>query len=256
MKIQIVIAIAATLAMMVPNAFGQITELQPTPTPTDNKAHLIWNCTKPDPQTQCFTKVLKNGTIYIGNGKPSYVEPTPLPGTDYQYNKLFNEEEETETDFGVDVGETDEVPIEGGGDGGGGGDKPKDEPYCDEVSNSYDGYCWDRNVKDPTVYCDQVDPDELGPNETCHDRKDASDDTGLYTCLDGSHEEDWRDCNGEDSVPNNPDETEDWDEPRELEEDESVEVGEPTQGYEDEEGTTDECFENNDGALGDPVPCE
>ena len=36
----------------------------------------------------------------------------------------------------------------------------------------------------------------LGPNETCHDRKDASDDTGLYTCLDGSHEEDWRDCEG------------------------------------------------------------
>lgn len=200
MKIQIVIAIAATLAMMVPNAFGQITELQPTPTPTPtyNKTHLIWNCTKPDPQTQCFAKVLKNGTIYIGNGKPSYVEPTPLPGTDYQYNKLFNEEEETETDVGIDGGETDEVPMEGDGDGGGGGDKPKDEPYCDEVSNSYDGYCWDRNVKDPTVYCDQVDPDELGPNETCHDRKDASDDTGLYTCLDGSHEKDWRDCEGGD----------------------------------------------------------
>ena len=71
-----------------------------------------------------------------------------------------------------------------------------DESYCDEVSNSYDGYCWDRNYKDPTVYCDQVD--ELGPNETCHDRKDASDVTGLYTCLDGSQEEDWRDCEGGD----------------------------------------------------------
>jgi hypothetical protein len=29
---------------------------------------------------------------------------------------------------------------------------------------------------------------------TCHDRRDVSDVTGLYTCNDGTHEEDWRDC--------------------------------------------------------------
>jgi hypothetical protein len=29
---------------------------------------------------------------------------------------------------------------------------------------------------------------------SCHDRKDASDDTELYTCNDESHEEDWKDC--------------------------------------------------------------
>ena len=56
---------------------------------------------------------------------------------------------------------TDEVPMEDDGDGGS-GDKPENEPYCDELSVNYQGYCWDRNVKDPTVYCDQVDPDESG----------------------------------------------------------------------------------------------
>jgi hypothetical protein len=41
------------------------------------------------------------------------------------------------------------------------------------------------------TYCDVSNP-----SNPCHDRKDYSDDTGLYTCIDGSHEEDWRDCEG------------------------------------------------------------
>jgi hypothetical protein len=49
----------------------------------------------------------------------------------------------------------------------------------------------------------------LGPNETCHDRRDASDDTGLYTCLDGSHEEDWRDCEGSEAEDEGEEETDD-----------------------------------------------
>jgi hypothetical protein len=56
--------------------------------------------------------------------------------------------------------------------------------------------CIDKNIKASGLYCDQVDPGELGPNESCHDRKDASDSTGLYTCIDGSQEEDWQDCEG------------------------------------------------------------
>jgi hypothetical protein len=87
------------------------------------------------------------------------------------------------------------TPMEDDGDGGS-GDKPENETYCDEASGNYQGYSWDRNVKDPTIYCDQVDADELGPNETCHDRKDIDEITGLATCIDGSHEEDWRDCKG------------------------------------------------------------
>jgi hypothetical protein len=34
------------------------------------------------------------------------------------------------------------------------------------------------------------------PSNPCHDRKDYSEDTGLYTCMDGSHVADWRECNG------------------------------------------------------------
>ena len=41
------------------------------------------------------------------------------------------------------------------------------------------------------TYCDIPNP-----SNPCHDRKDASDLTGLYTCIDGSHEEDWKDCKG------------------------------------------------------------
>ena len=41
------------------------------------------------------------------------------------------------------------------------------------------------------TYCDVPNP-----SNPCHDRKDYSEDTGLYTCIDGSHEEDWKDCKG------------------------------------------------------------
>jgi hypothetical protein len=47
------------------------------------------------------------------------------------------------------------------------------------------------NREDKT-YCDVPNP-----SNPCHDRKDYSETTGLSTCLDGSHEEDWRDCNGD-----------------------------------------------------------
>lgn len=71
-----------------------------------------------------------------------------------------------------------------------------------------------------------------------HDRRDGDEVTGLYTCMDGSHEEDWKDCNGDSNDNDNDGDgrSDDWDEPRELEEGESIDVGEATQGYEDEEG--------------------
>ena len=44
-------------------------------------------------------------------------------------------------------------------------------------------------------YCDLLSSDERRVT-TCHDRRDASDTTGLVTCNDGSHREfeDWQDC--------------------------------------------------------------
>ncbi len=49
------------------------------------------------------------------------------------------------------------------------------------------------NDNDPNPYCDVVrqDPNYHG---SCHDRKDNSETTGLYTCNDGTHKADWRDC--------------------------------------------------------------
>ena len=50
-------------------------------------------------------------------------------------------------------------------------------------------------------------------NGSCHDRKDGSDDTGLYTCRDGSHVKDWRDCQKD--AGKHPDEEEERKEERE-----------------------------------------
>jgi hypothetical protein len=46
---------------------------------------------------------------------------------------------------------------------------------------------------DANPYCDLLS-DEERRDVTCHDRKDYSDTTGLYTCNDFSHVQDWRDC--------------------------------------------------------------
>jgi hypothetical protein len=93
------------------------------------------------------------------------------------------------------------------------------------------------NDEESKTYCDVPNP-----SNPCHDRRDVSEATGVYTCMDGSHEADWRDCNGggSDNDDDNDGRSDDWDEPRELEDGESIEVGEATQGYEDEEGTIDE----------------
>lgn len=53
------------------------------------------------------------------------------------------------------------------------------------VPNAYAG--------EANPYCDLLS-DEERRDVTCHDRKDYSDTTGLYTCNDGSHKENWEDC--------------------------------------------------------------
>jgi hypothetical protein len=48
-------------------------------------------------------------------------------------------------------------------------------------------------IKIVNPYCDLLSAEERS-NVVCHDRLDASDITGLYTCDDGTHEEDRRNC--------------------------------------------------------------
>jgi hypothetical protein len=64
--------------------------------------------------------------------------------------------------------------------------------------DSQERYVWEEagrpgEIQYANPYCDLLSAEQRS-NITCHDRKDASDITGLYTCNDGTHEEDWRDC--------------------------------------------------------------
>jgi hypothetical protein len=47
------------------------------------------------------------------------------------------------------------------------------------------------NNRSEKTYCDVPNP-----SNPCHDRMDVDEYTGLAICLDGSYEEDWRDCEG------------------------------------------------------------
>jgi len=47
---------------------------------------------------------------------------------------------------------------------------------------------------EPNPYCDLVSDEYMESGGVCHDRKDASDITGLFTCNDGTHKTDWRYC--------------------------------------------------------------
>ena len=53
--------------------------------------------------------------------------------------------------------------------------------------HDYDKHKWKK------TYCDVPNP-----SNPCHDRKDFDDRTRLYTCLDGSHVKDWRECDDDD----------------------------------------------------------
>jgi hypothetical protein len=82
----------------------------------------------------------------------------------------------------------------------------------DDTSGDATSDTTDEAVPEKT-YCDVPNP-----SNPCHDRKDYSDTTGLYTCIDGSHEEDWRDCtgggasdNGDNDDNNNNDDNDDGD---------------------------------------------
>jgi hypothetical protein len=99
-----VIGIAVVLATLsVPNVFAGYYE---DPNFQKNTI-LIDNCTMPDPKTQCFTKVLDNGTLMKLNGKPEPVIPTTS-------GERFIDLTVDETD--EYVGET----VEDDGDGGSG----------------------------------------------------------------------------------------------------------------------------------------
>ena len=70
------------------------------------------------------------------------------------------------------------------------------EHECESSVTCSDGTVVDElsdcSTSKPNPYCDLL-PDGFR-SVTCHDRKDASDKTGLYTCNDGTHKVDWKDC--------------------------------------------------------------
>lgn len=64
--------------------------------------------------------------------------------------------------------------------------------------DSQERYLWEKADRpgEPTTanpYCDLLSPEERN-SVVCHDRKDASETTGLYTCNDFSHVENWTEC--------------------------------------------------------------
>jgi hypothetical protein len=96
------------------------------------------------------------------------------------------------------------------------------------------------------TYCDVPNP-----SNPCHDRRDGDEETGLYTCLDGSHEEDWKDCNGDNDSDNNN--NDDDDKPNCND----VEYGTNCDGSEDEDSTLDDDTEyEDDGYLDDEGPAD
>jgi hypothetical protein len=78
------------------------------------------------------------------------------------------------------------------------------------------------------------------PSNPCHDRKDYSDTTGLYTCIDGSHEANWRDCTGGGS--NNDDEGSNDNDSDDLPQDAGC------------QGSDDYC-DSDDGCRSESVDC-
>jgi hypothetical protein len=67
---------------------------------------------------------------------------------------------------------------------------PQTQTQAQTVEDEEDTGAADEGDEEKT-YCDVPNP-----SNPCHDRKDYSEDTGLYTCMDGSHVADWRACNG------------------------------------------------------------
>ena len=90
------------------------------------------------------------------------------------------------------------------------------------------------NNDNDKTYCDVPNP-----SNPCHDRKDGDEETGLYTCMDGSHKSDWRDCTGGGS--NNDDDDND-----DLPNCNDVEYGTRCDGSEDEDSTLDDETEYED----------
>jgi hypothetical protein len=92
----------------------------------------------------------------------------------------------------------------------------------------------DDNDREEKTYCDVPNP-----SNPCHDRRDVDEYTGLATCLDGSHEEDWRDCEGG-GADNDNDNDSSRNEGDDLPNCNDVEAGTHCDGSEDEDSWVDE----------------
>jgi hypothetical protein len=128
---------------------------------------LIDNCKSANPSETCISTVAANGTIIVIPGTPP---PVQQPLIIDEVNGGYETGEESYTD----IGDSDEVPRQSSGN--------------DDNDNNDSG---DDKDEEEKTYCDVPNP-----SNPCHDRRDVSETTGLATCIDGSHEEDWRDCKG------------------------------------------------------------
>ena len=103
-------------------------------------------------------------------------------------------------------------------------------------------------------YCDVVR--QTGePYDSCFDRKDYSESTGLYPCRDGSNVEDWRDCPDGPEANSNSDEEDEEDDSGSEEDDSGSEDGSsdlPQEGGCQEE---DDFCDADEGCRSDDVDC-
>jgi hypothetical protein len=81
--------------------------------------------------------------------------------------------------------------------GNGCGDGSNDNDDDEKTANCGGEACTPTEKEDSTLdepYCDELQPESGFREQSCWDRKDYDQDTGLYPCRDGSEEKDWRDC--------------------------------------------------------------
>jgi len=114
----------------------------------------------------------------------------PDDASDEEKEEIDEQEQEAWEDAGS-PGEQDNDSDDNGDDGDDGNDLPEPQQTftCSDGSTvTGDDEC---PPTGPNPYCDKVGPNYRG---SCHDRKDYSDITGLYSCNDETQKTDWRDC--------------------------------------------------------------
>ena len=238
MKQIMIIAILA-LAFLIPSQTQVFAIHEGTTTISNKPTQLIDNCKSANPKETCISTVAANGTIIVIPGTPPPVKQ-PLMIDEVNGGYETGEEEEW-----TDEGDSDEVPRQSSGDNNNNNnnnDNPRDDPDCwygDLYICDENGKCDTENVDCVTECADgsSVTTGEECPGDDKSDAPSEEEDN-----RDGPNEEETANCGGEPCTPTEKEDS--W-------VDDKTEEEEGTMEEEEEE----QCFENIDGALGDPVPC-